>query len=124
MMLQYSDGRAAARRLLQMRYDDVARVVARGLANLIAEARGNVVTTTARRALKYGGVDTTVPMALMLANYVLRRLAEKGAIEVDGQRPRKRRTRYILRRGTQLWEELKAGNIEVVVRLAADDLAI
>jgi hypothetical protein len=84
------------------------------MGELVAGARGNVVSIGLRSALKALGAESRAEAAAVKA--ALDALASLGLLEAV---PSRRKPRYVLRRGSLLWAALEAGRAEQVAELAS-----
>jgi len=91
----------------------VATRVISYMKELVAGAKGGVVSVSLKRASRAVGAESRAEVAAVKA--VLDSLASLGLLEAlrGGKRPR-----YLLRRGSPLWAALEAGHVELVAALA------
>ncbi|ABO08082.1 hypothetical protein [Pyrobaculum calidifontis] len=92
----------------------VLKTVYAGMAKIVGEARGSCVSFTPRRVLEFGGIDTTMPIALTLVKHILEKLVEAGLMQRDDSRAR---VRYVLCKNSPLWQKLRSGDDDTLKML-------
>ncbi len=90
-------------------FHTVLRTVYMGMEKIVKDARGSCVSFTPRKVLEFGGVDTTIPVALTLVKHVLEKLVDAGYLDRDDSRAK---VRYVLCKNSQLWHQLRRGDAE------------
>jgi hypothetical protein len=91
----------------------VAAALVSYMMELVAGARGSLVSIGLKRASRAVGAETRAEVAAVKA--VLDSLASLGLLEAVRDR---KRPRYLLRRGSPLWTALEAGHAELVAAIA------